>query len=351
MTSEERSELIRDYPTAHQVAVLALFGLPALAILVTYARLPAADTYNVSKSGLEGGLSRTLLFTNFPFAFAAVSLIGIAVLRVRRVIAAESRTLLTAVAFAGVLLCVFTALPGVVDQDDLDAKPVNLIPALGGLIAIVLTGLSIRLDHRPYRLPWTGRDHVGLALIGVLALISLPWFVGELGFYIDDIPVIGRIFMASEIPPGEPLTAVHLGHHHGFDGFLFVTTSLILGRLVRSDTGTRLAGVLRAYLALMFAYGAANLVNDAWLEQIVKRGSADYRLPSFLRPELSFGWTIMLAGAVVAWTLLFRPTNTVHHHAEADVPEEARAREAALGLDGGGHGAKATSGRRRGHPR
>jgi hypothetical protein len=141
----------------------------------------------------------------------------------------------------------------------------------------------------------------------VLFVIALPWILADLGIYVDDVPGIGGIYMSSDLIEGESLRAVHLGHHHGFDGFLFVVSSLVLGRLVRSDLGSRLASLLRGYLSLMFSYGLLNLANDAWLEQLVKRGWTDTELPEFLRPALSVGWAAVLAGAFIAWALLFRP--------------------------------------------
>ena len=57
----------------------------------------------------------------------------------------------------------------------------------------------------------------------------------------------------------------------------------------------------------MLAYGLANAVQDAWNEQLWKRGSVDYHLESVLRPELS----ARLAGdprrRVAIYALWFRP--------------------------------------------
>ncbi len=124
--------------------------------------------------------------------------------------------------------------------------------------------------------------------------------------YIDDVPILGRLFIASVVPEGATLAAVHLGHHHGLDGFLFVASSLVLGRVLRTLSRRRFSSAIRVYLAFMFGYGLANLVNDAWLEQVVKRGWSDYRIPSFLRPELSGAWLLLIAGVVVLWFAFFR---------------------------------------------
>jgi hypothetical protein len=195
----------------------------------------------------------------------------------------------------------------VVENGDLDAKPVNVIPAIGVLIALGLTIVSFRFRERYRPLPWSNRDRIGLVIIAMLTVISLPWILADLGVYVGDVPLIGRIVMSEEIAEGGTLPAVHLGHHHGLDGWLFVVTALTLGRLVRTDIASRMASVLRGYFALMFAYGLLNLVEDAWLEQIVKRGWTEWELPDFLQPELSVGWGLILVGAILAWLALFRP--------------------------------------------
>ena len=57
----------------------AAWGAIAFAVLVTYSRIDPADTYNVSRHGLVGGLSRSLTLVNFPIALVAIALALIAV--------------------------------------------------------------------------------------------------------------------------------------------------------------------------------------------------------------------------------------------------------------------------------
>lgn len=296
--------------TAHQLAIWGLFLVDAAAIAITYARVPLSNLFHVSESGLRGGLGRALVYTNFPASLAALALIGLAVRRIRRsgmVTTNRGRHTVSTIGIVAAALCAVTAVPGVVETSDLDAKPVNVIPAIGVLLALGLTVASLRYRERYRTLPWSNRDRIGLVLVAVLAVIALPWILADLGFSIGDIPLIGRVFMSKEVPEGESLRAVHLGHHHGLDGLLFVITALTLGRLVRTDIASRMASVLRGYFGLMFAYGFLNLIEDAWLEQIVKRGWTERELPDFLQPELSFGWGLILIGSVLAWLALFRP--------------------------------------------
>jgi hypothetical protein len=38
----------------------------------------------------------------------------------------------------------------------------------------------------------------------------------------------------------------------------------------------------------MLAYGIGNLVNDDWLEQVVKRGGTNHEVPSLLTPAANW---------------------------------------------------------------
>ena len=61
-----------------EVAVVwLLVAVVSAEILVTYSRLPARDLYHVSGSGLEGGASRALVFSNFPVALIALAVLAL----------------------------------------------------------------------------------------------------------------------------------------------------------------------------------------------------------------------------------------------------------------------------------
>jgi hypothetical protein len=55
------------------VFVWLLFGVVDLAILVTHARLRPEDLYHVSGTGFTAGLSRALVYVNFPIGIAALA--------------------------------------------------------------------------------------------------------------------------------------------------------------------------------------------------------------------------------------------------------------------------------------
>jgi hypothetical protein len=264
-------------------------------VWVTYARLPVAELYNVSDNGVAAGAGRALVFLNYPTALVAIALLA--------VLAERLRGRLALVAALGAALCAVVFWPGVVEQSDLDAKPVNAVPALGVLIALVLTGVALARGGIGASQPFGGVWDVARALLaGILILGSLPWLSGELGFYLDDVPGLGSFFMSGEPrpEPGHPdLTAVHLGHHHGMDGTLLALSALALSRVVGDISGRFLRSAFGFYVALMLAYGLANAVQDFWLEQLVKRGTTSLRIPSMIVPEASWAWAALVLAALV----------------------------------------------------
>ena len=220
---------------------------------------------------------------NYPLALGAIALAALA---------RGSRALTV---FA-ILLCALVAVPGVVDQADLDARWVNSLPALGVAIALGLTIAAARRGGVGVARHARG-DRVRIALGLVLLALALPWLAAEWGFHLP-----GDVFLGEEVPaerdPG--IAAVHLGFHHGYGGVLLAATALLLSR---APAGR----LLRAYLSLMLAYGLANALQDAWNEQLWKRDWVDLHLADVLRPQLSPGWLAILAGAALVYALWFRP--------------------------------------------
>ena len=273
------------------VAAWGLWAVMTLAVLVTYSWVDPAETYHVSHEGIVGGLSRGLTLVNFPIALVAIALALVAT-------AALSRSAWWA-AVPAIALC--ATIPWFVDQDDLDARWVNAIPALGVLIAAGLTVAAARRAGTSFapRRPWDGWRAAVAALV---VLVSLPWVAAELGFHFP-----GDFFMGEELgqeKDGTTIAAVHLGHHHGTDGALLVITALLLSR-VRVERRALRVGLF-AYLGTMLAYGGINFVQDAWNEQIVKRGWTDEGIPSALLPGLRPIWLVVIALAVAATFILLR---------------------------------------------
>ena len=290
-------------PGFHEVvAVWALGALAALAVAVTYARLPPEELYNTQDEGLGGGLGRALVFVNFPWALVAVAIALICADRLNARWADAAAALTTALALV-------VLVPGVVDQADLDAKPVNALPAVGVAAALALTVVALTRGGIGARRGWTRGDAARIGVALVIVLGAIPWWFAELGFYISDAPVLGSVFLAAEVvpEPGHPdIRAVHLGHHHGTDGVLFALAALALSRQLAFVRRGGLREALALLLSLMLVYGLANAAQDFWLEQVVKRGTTDAELPSFLRPAFNLAWASMLLAAGAVYALLFR---------------------------------------------
>ena len=279
---------------------LFVWGLQAVFLVltfVTYSRIAPDEAYNVSRGGIAGAASRTLVELNYPAALVAIPILGLCAVRLRRPAA-------YALAALGVPLCALVAVS--VDQGDLDARPINALPALGVAIAAGLTVWALReggLGTGPGRL---AGDSLRVALAVVAGLVSIPWLFAALGFYAPD-PIYADEIVHEVLPSGaeETLHAVHLGNHHGLEGVLLLVAAFLLSRVVPGVRG-RLAGVISAALAVMLAYGTAIAAEDFWHEQVVKRGAVDWRLPSMTLPSVSWGWLGILVAAAGIELLWFR---------------------------------------------
>jgi hypothetical protein len=275
-------------------AVLTLIVLDGAAVIATYSRFPTTLLYNVHHSDtVAGGFGRELVALNFPFALVGIALVGLAWPRLRgwlRIAGVVAIVLCATVYFA-------------VDQSDLDAKPLNAAPALGLALAVALV---LAVGVSAVRLVRGDRVRIGFA--AVLIFFCAPLIAAELGFFLDGVPLLGWFFETGRLTsqPGVAALrhAVHHGQHHGWQATMLSLTALGLSRLPRPR-------ILDAYLALMLAYGVGNLVNDDWLEQVVKRGWTDHEMPSLLTPAANWGWAVVLVGAAAVWWLWFRqPSRT-----------------------------------------
>ena len=243
-------------------------------MLLTYARLDPEALYNVDRAGdLAGGLSRLVTVVNYPLALVAIALAAVA---------GGPRLLV----WTSIALCAVVAVPGVLDQADLDARWVNALPAAGVAVAVGLVLAAVRRDGAGFVRRARG-DRLRLVLGGILLVLALPWLAADLGFHLP-----GDVFLGEEVPARDPEhAAVHLGFHHGNGGVLLAVSALLLSR---APAGRG----LRAYLSLMLAYGLANALQDAWNEQLWKREWTGWHAPDVIRPDLTWGWLAILAGAV-----------------------------------------------------
>ena len=271
----------------------ALCGLIALSILVTYSRVPPEKLYHVSGDGLSGGLSRLLVFVNWPGALIAIAVLGVVLDRVRQPL----------LGLAALVLCAVVAVPGVLDQANLDAKWINVVPAIGVGIVLLLTAWAARDGGGGWG---DGRgDWLRIAVFVVLALIALPWFFAEQGVYVGDVPGLRSIFLSKKVIDSE--AAVHLGEHHGLVGLQLIVVALLLSRELPRMRASARRTALALWLSGLLAYGAGNIANDVWGEQVVKRGWTDWKLPSVVRPDANWLWLVVLVVTAVIFFTALRP--------------------------------------------
>ncbi len=142
-----------------------------------------------------------------------------------------------------------------------------------------------------------------IGLAALLVFFAAPLIAAELGFFLDGVPFLGWFFETGRLTSQPGVAglhhAVHHGQHHGWEATMLALTALGLSRLPRLR-------LLDAYLALMLAYGVGNLVNDDWLEQVVKRDWMSHELPSVLVPAANWGCAAVLASAAAVWWFWFR---------------------------------------------
>jgi len=284
--------------------VWLLFGLAAIAVFVTYWRLPPSELWKVHNSGFIGGAGRALVFLSFSAAVAAVGILPIVLDRLD-----DRRADLAGL--VALILCATVALPGVQTESHLDPKWSNVPAVLGVAMAFLLTVWASREGRREFPRTTARGDAARLVVGGVSLFFAAPYIAAELGFFLDGVPGLGSIFITGAIRPepgaGYSHAAVHHGHHHGLDGFLLTATALLLSRLVGSIRRPILRTLTAVYLALLLVYGLTNQVQDLWTEQIVKRGWTSWEIPNVLHPSLSAAWAAMIACGVVIYALFLRP--------------------------------------------
>lgn len=283
------------------VAVWVVYGLMLIAVVATYSRVAPGELYNVDEAGLRGGLGRALVAVNFPVALVAVPLALLAGLRL-------GSRLALGVAVAASLLCWVVAVPGIVDQGDLDARAVNAVPALGVALALGLTVVAVARKGLGSPARGLPGDRLRVALGAMLVLVGLPWVFADLGAYIGHVPLLGEVFLSEELrpTPDDPdHRVVHLGQHHGGHGLYLALTALVLTRVLGQLEG-RWRAFLSFYLSLMLVYGVALVAEDAWTEQVLAREWAGWKVPSVLEPEPTVAWAVLLAAAAAVYSAAFR---------------------------------------------
>jgi hypothetical protein len=294
----------RQKPGLREVYVVwLLFALAAVAVFVTYWRLPPSELWKVTHSGLAGGAGRAFVFLSYSAALAAIAVVAIVVDRLQ-----DRRAVLLGI--VSVVLCATVAIPGVQTPNDLDAKWANLPAVVGVAIAASLTVWAAARGRAEEVHTTRAGDLARVGTTLVVLFFATPYIAAELGFFLNGVPLLGWIFQTGQLRPepggGAAHAAVHHGHHHGLDGFLLAVTALLLSRLLGGIRRHGLRALTAAYLSLMLVYGLANMANDLWTEQVVKRDWTSWQIPDVLSPSLSAAWALIVACAVVVYLAFWR---------------------------------------------
>jgi hypothetical protein len=154
--------------------------------------------------------------------------------------------------------------------------------------------------------PWRALDWLSLAAAVAAIAMSVPVIFALAGFYTADLPLLRSIYMSRGVQDGVETVYVHVGEHHGFAGLFMMIAGLALARAVVVMRPSWLRLVAGWYVSLLVIYGATNMVQDFWGEQLVKRGTTDHTIPNMLRPALTIDWLYVAAGVVVFWFVYFR---------------------------------------------
>jgi hypothetical protein len=282
--------------------VWALFGLATIAVFETYWRIPPADLWKVHNSGFVGGIGRAFVFVSFSPALAGLAVLPIVADRL------EDRRA-DIVALVAFVLCATVAVPGVQTPSHLDPKWSNTWAVVGVALAVALTAWATTHGRRERVRTRLAGDRARLALAALVLFWATPYIAAELGFHLDGVPFFGWFFQTGKFAPepgsGYLHATVHYGHHHGLDGFLLATTALLLSRLLGGIRRPGLRTLTAAILSLMLVYALTNMVNDLWIEQVVKRGWTSWEVPDVLQPKASLAWAAMLLAAALVYAAFF----------------------------------------------
>jgi hypothetical protein len=280
--------------------IWTLFGLATIAVFETYWRIPPVELWKVHNSGFVGGIGRAFVFLGFSPAVAAFGVLPIVADRLED----RRADLLAILAAAFCATVAFVQTPS-----HLDPKWSNIYPVVGVALAVALTAWATRDGRRERVRTSLAGDRARMILAAFVLFWATPYIAAELGFHLDGVPLLGWIFQTGKIAPepgsGNLHATVHYGHHHGLDGFLLCVTALLLSRLLGGICRLGLRTLTAAILSLMLVYALTNMVNDLWIEQVVKRGWTSWEVPDVLQPSVSFAWGAMLVASALVYAGFF----------------------------------------------
>jgi hypothetical protein len=110
-------------------------------------------------------------------------------------------------------------------------------------------------------------------LLAAITFLSLPWIFAITGNYVSDAPLLGEIFLGRQIPnlEGQEFAAVHVGQHHGYDGFVAFSLMILVLPLASWIYNSYVKSAVGMMWSIFIVYSLYNFAEDFVNEQIFKR--------------------------------------------------------------------------------
>ncbi|NVM04679.1 MAG: hypothetical protein HWN67_20310 [Candidatus Helarchaeota archaeon] len=152
---------------------------------------------------------------------------------------------------------------------------------VNGLI-ILASAILIILDNRQRQneidFSWQRSNYYRIIILGVTFFFALPWLFAIHGIFISDVPGLNMIFLGGQ--PGilgtNPFDyiypAVHLGLHHGTDGYLHISYATAFSILIFKMKKPLIRNISIFGMGFLAFYGFFAYIEDFFHEQILKRG-------------------------------------------------------------------------------
>ncbi|MFX1450588.1 MAG: hypothetical protein ACFFCM_07085 [Promethearchaeota archaeon] len=152
---------------------------------------------------------------------------------------------------------------------------------VNGLIILASTILIIlenRQRQQQIDYNWQNSDYIRVIVLSVAFFFALPWLFAIHGIFISDISGLNLIFLGGQ--PGilgtNPFDyiypSVHLGLHHGTDGYLHISYAIIFSILIFKMKNPVIRNISIFGMGFLASYGLIAYLEDFFHEQIIKRG-------------------------------------------------------------------------------
>jgi hypothetical protein len=114
------------------------------------------------------------------------------------------------------------------------------------------------------------KDTFRIMLSGILFFMSLPWLSAVIGIFIGDIPIFNFFMSTQPIYWESNYPAVHLGLHHGYNGFYICALVVLASYTINWIRTKRLKTFMGVVCSIGVYYGAYTLAEDFLNEQFYK---------------------------------------------------------------------------------